>query len=309
MSFGQITKRITLYSVSPVQVLLFKFDLGLIAEPLDKSTLIEMWEKANKAYSKIGTSTRSHSDEKDVRSIKNVDESKIENLLARVKQYPTYNSHPTGIYYVRISKLVTPQLSINLEHARMRSNITKDLTADELFDVMFDSTSCSENITRQTLALGSSSGAMLFTSYDEDMRFYHPPSYRKIPLNEKDPKSQMVDSVCLELGGGYPFASAYRVQIGEGKTRLILNNGIHRVFKLAENGYDWCPLVVTDMAPADLPDSLVDLSKIMLLNPKSNPPLISDFLNEDVTIPLSCYRVLKTVRLNWNFEQYETVLK
>jgi hypothetical protein len=309
MSFGRITKRITLYSVLPVQELMFKFDLGLIAEPSDKSTLIELWEKANKAYSKIGAATRSHSDAKDVRSIENVDESKITKLLARVKQYPTYNSHPTSIYYVKISKLVTPQMSINLEHARMRLNITKDFTADELFDVMFDSTSSSVNITRQTLALSSSSGAMLFTSYDEDMRFYHPPSYRKIPLNEKDPNSPLVDSVCLEFGSGYPFASAYRFQIGDGKTRLILNNGIHRVFKLVENGYEWCPLLVTDLAPADLPDSLVDLSKSMLLNPKSNPPLISDFLNKDVTIPLSCFRVLKTVRLNWNFEQYETVLK
>lgn len=66
---------------------------------------------------------------------------------------------------------------------------------------------------------------------------------------------------------------------------------------------------MTDLVPLELPDQFIDLPKDILLNPIQNPPLITDFLNNDVVIPLDYYRVLKTIRLNWNFEQYTTVLK
>jgi hypothetical protein len=309
MSLPPSISKITLFSVLPVQTLFFNLDLGVIADPTDRVVLHSLWEKANKAYASIGPESRSYATSEDLRPIEKVAKSRIESLLNRIKLYSTYDSHPTYIYNVRISKLVTPQLIINLPRAQRRSNIKKDMTPDELFDLSFESTGISETITRQTLAMGPTSGAILFNSYDEDMRFYNPPQYRKIPINEKDPDSPTFQSVCIPVGGGYPFASAYRVQIGEGITRLILNNGIHRVYKLAEAGHEWCPLVVSDLAPMEVPDPFVGTPKHILLDPNSNPPLITDFLNKEVVIPLKYYRVLKTVRFNWNFEQYETVLK
>jgi len=232
----------------------------------------------------------------------------MEYLVNKVKTYPSFESE-TNIYYVRISKLLTSQVVINLQRAQKWSKIKKNLKDDELCDIMLEPQNRYESINRQTLALRQNSGSILFTSYNQDTRFYYPPDYRKIPLNEKDPNGPTVESICLLFGGGFPFASAYRIQIGEEKTRVIVINGIHRIYKLAENGYQWCPIVVTDIQSSELPDQLVQVPKSMLLNPHSNPPLIIDFLKKDATIPLSCYNLLKTVRINWNFEQYDTVLK
>lgn len=309
MSSPPIISKITLFSVLPAQALLSNLDSGFIAEPADRVILHSLWEKTNKAYLSIGHPSRSFANPEDIRPMENVDKHKIESALSKIKLYAPYDSHPTGIYNVRISKLVTPQLVINLSRAQKRSNMRKDMSANELFDLSFESAGHPESITRQTLGMGPNGGALLFTSYDEDIRLYHPPQFRKIPINEKDSQSPTFESVIIPVGGGLPFASAFRVQIGLGITRLILNNGMHRLYKLAEAGYEWCPLVVSDLVPLEFPDPFVDTPRPIILDPMANPPLITDFLNKDVVIPLKFFRVLKTIRLNWNFEQYVTVLK
>jgi hypothetical protein len=174
---------------------------------------------------------------------------------------------------------------------------------------MFESAGKPDPIVRQTLGMAPNGGALLFTSYDEDIRLHHPPKYRQLPVNERDSQSPSFENVCIPIGGGFPLASAIRVEIAPGITRLILSNGIHRVFGLAQAGYEWCPLVVSDIIPMEFPDPFVELPKDVLLPPTSNPPLITDFLNKDLVIPLDYYTLLRTIRLNWNFEQYVTVLK
>ena len=153
------------------------------------------------------------------------------------------------------------------------------------------------------------SGTLLFASYEEDIRLHHPPTYRQLPVNEKDAKSPTFENVCIAIGGGLSLASAFRIQIAPGKTRLILSNGIHRVYRLAEAGYEWCPLVVSDLIPMEIPDPFVELPKDMLLEETGNPPLIADFLEKDIVIPLDYFTLLRTIQLNWNFAQYVTVLK
>jgi hypothetical protein len=305
---SNITEKITLYSVLPFQVLLSKFELGLIAEPSDKNALYKLWEKASQAYIGISTGSRSHLDDGDIRQIEDIPKSKKEAMTNRILLYPSFE-YRTNIFYVRISKIVTPQVVINLPRAQQWSKIKKGMSAEELCDLMLGVQGYSDGINQQTLAVRSNGGSMLFTSFNEDMRFHHLPIYQKFALNEKDPSGAMVDGVCFKIGGGVSFASAYRVQIGVGKTRIIVTNGIHRIFKLAEQGYEWCPLAVTDIAPSELPESLVQISKTTLLNPDSNPPIISDFLKKDITIPLGFFRLLTTIRLNWSFEQYDTILK
>ena len=90
---------------------------------------------------------------------------------------------------------------------------------------------------------------------------------------------------------------------------MILSNGIHRAYTLAKAEYEWCPLLVCDLKPLEIPEPFVDIPRDILLNPAANPPLITDFLDEGVAIPLDYYTLLKTVRFNWNIEQYVTVLR
>ncbi len=305
----QTVRKLTLFSSVPAQVLLQGFDAGFVARPSDRNALLKMWEKASEAYNLAGNSFRSYSTADDLRVVTGVDSIRLESILKRAKQYPPYDSHPIGIYNARISKLVTPQLAINASRAARRANIKPGMTNGDLLEISFQSAGKPEAITRQILGLLQTSGAVMFTSYDEDIRMYHPPQYRQIPISEKDLQSPTYESVCFPVGGGLPFASAFRVDLGQGSSRLILGNGIHRVYALAGAGYEWCPLIVCDLIPMEISDPFVELPRDLLLGPNANPPLITDFLDDEVVIPLDYYLTLKTVRFNWNIEQYVTVLK
>ena len=230
-------------------------------------------------------------------------------MLGRLKLYPPFDSHLTDIYNVNISKLTTPQISINVARAASRANIAAGMTTDQLFDVAFNSAGQLSPITRQVLNIGQNGGSLLFTSYDEDVRLHHPPTFLHIPVNANDPQGPILESAGFPVGGGIPFAFALRIKVDASNTRLILANAIHRMYRLASVGYNYCPLAVCDMLPSELPTQFVDLARDMLLSPTQNPPLITDYTSSNVVIGLDCFLVLRTVRLNWQFEAYSTVLK
>ena len=304
-----VVRKLTLYSAVPPQGILSQLDSGYVAEPSDKGTLLSIWEKASRVYSSELSSVRSAIGADDIRDVHDVDKRLVENVLSQAKLYPPHDSHPTSIYEVRISKLVTPQLTLNVSRAQSRAQIRQGMSVPELFPIMFESAGKPDLITRQILGMDQTNGTVLFTSYDEDVRLHHPPQYRQLRVNEKDPKSPSLENVCIAIGGGLPLATAFRIQIAPDLTRLILTNGIHRAYRLAEAGYEWCPLVVSDLIPMEFPPQFVDLPKDILLSQDANPPLITDFLNPKVMIPLDYFTLLRTVQLNWSFSQYVTVLK
>ncbi len=263
-------RKLTLYSCMPAQGVLSQLDAGFIINPSDRTTLLTQWEKASREYNKQANGFRSFVSEEDIRPIETVSSAKKEALLKRIKVYPPYDSHSTQLCNVRIDKLVTPQLTINESRAEKRAKIKPNMSEEELFDVAFNSAGQPEPITRQILGMAPNGGAVLFTSYDEDIRLHHPPQFRNLPINEKDPESPSLESVCHPIGGGLPFASAFRVEVLPGSSRIILNNGIHRVFRLAGAGYEWCPMLVTDLLPLEFPDPFVELPRDFLLAQNSS---------------------------------------
>ena len=303
-----VVKKATMFSALPIQDLLSQLDAGFVAETPSRAILQELWKRASAAYATT-IPARSFLMRGDLRPLEDANGEKVQRTFDRIRPYPPFDTHPSEVMNARISKLVTPQPTVNLSRAEKRATVKSGMSEEELFDLAFGSAGEPEPITRQTLGMALNGGALLFTSYDEDIRLHHPPQFRNIPVNDADPNSPTLDSVCLPVGGGLPFAAARRIQIAPGTFRLILGNGIHRMYRLAVAGYEWCPVVVTDMEPLEIPDPFVDLPKEVLLDPASNPPLIVDFTNGGLVIELSYYRVLKTIRLNWNFEQYVTVLK
>lgn len=304
-----IVRKLTLFSVLPQHELMAQLDGGFIANPSDREELRRQWERASRFYAECDTGTRSFLSPDDIRPLEGGDTKRAESLIRRVRTYPPYDTHTTDAYNARISKLVTPQIVVNPSRAERRADVKPGMTPIELFELSFKPRGQPETIVRQMLGVGPNGGAVLFTSYDEDIRLHHPPVYRTLAINEKDESSPAFESVCLPVGGGLPFASAYRIQCAPNMIRLVLNNGIHRAYQLAHAGYEWCPLLVTDLIPLELPEIFVNLPRGFLLDPNSNPPLITDFLNNDLIIPLDYHGVLKTIRFNWNFEQYATVLR
>jgi hypothetical protein len=304
-------KKLTLFSALPESVLLSQLDAGFIAEPKDREELKALWENASRAYQEVSIVNRSLSYLADTEKIDDTEEHRVEKILKRVKLYPPYDTHQTGIFNVNVSKLVTPQISITESRAEERANVKPGMTLDDQLSIMFESKGEGEPINRQILGIAANGGALIFTSYNEDIRLHNPPQFRPIQINEKDTDSPSLESVCHPVGGGLPFAAAYRVSFGgpSRPSRLILSNGIHRVYSFAKAGYQRCPLAVCDLSPIEIPEQFVDLPREILLNPSQNPPLITDFLNERLVIKLNMHTLLKTIRLNWSVEQYVTVLK
>jgi hypothetical protein len=304
----RLVRKITLYSVLPVNALLGQLELGFVAEPSDKGSLQTAWETASAEYNK-GDPARSLASPSDVRATANIEPELLETVLERVRRYPPYDSHPTQVCNVKLSKLVTPQIAVNAMRAETRAVVKKGMSAAELFKALTEPAGPQAPITRQAIGIVDNGGALQFTSYDEDIRLYHPPQYRSLRANELDSQSPSYENVCFAVGGGFPFAAVYRVPVKTGFSRLVAGNGIHRLYSLAAAGYEWCPIVVTDISTMEFPAQLADLPQQFLLNPASNPPLVVDFANDRFTIELMYYPVLKTVRFNWNFEQYATVLR
>lgn len=293
----------------PLMNLFQQVDMGLIANPSSRSALQSLWTPANQAYNAIGNVSRSFVAPGDVRPLQGVPTTKVQNMLNRIKLYPPFDSHQVGIFDVNISKLVTPQIAVNSSRVLTRANIVPNMTNDQLFDVSFNSGGQVSPITRQLIGVGPFNGSLLFTSYDEDVRLHHPPVFQNIPINPTDPQSTKLEATCFPVGGGTPFGWAYRIRIDATNTRLILCNAIHRLCALARAKYASCPLAVVDADASEIPQQFVELPRDMLLNPSQNPPLIVDYTNPAVVIQLDYYRMLKTVRLNWQFEQYATVLR
>jgi hypothetical protein len=296
----------TLFSAIPFQGLLGQFDAGIIAKPTDKNELQEIWKKTNQEFKKLDPN-RSCLTVDDMKPLLLKDDKKLTKMLDRLKKYPPYSTHNFGIYDVNISKLITPQISINVSRADRRADIKRGMSMDELFDVSFNMSPNPPEIVRQVLGMNQQAGSIQFTSYDEDIRVHFPPQFVNLPVNVDDPLGPSLESASFLIGGGHPFAAAYKVEVNQNTSRLILVNGIHRVYKMASTGYQRVSLAICDLTAMELPSPFVDLPKEILLG--TNPCMLIDFLNNDIAIPLEYYTQLKTLRLSWNAENYTTVLK
>src|SRR2546422_8082544 len=103
--------KLSLYSSIPFGFLLSQSDIGLVAEP-KREQLQPLWAKANQAYIKLGGPGRSYVSQNDLMGINGLDKGKVETALNQIKLYSPHDTHPTGIYNIRLNKLVTPQVLI-----------------------------------------------------------------------------------------------------------------------------------------------------------------------------------------------------
>jgi hypothetical protein len=312
LSSPQVVRKLTLYSCLPLATLYQQLDAGVVSNPPDKAGLQALWVPASQSYATVGTSSRSYALASDVQPLQGVGPQKVQNTVSRMRLYSPFDTHGFDIYDVNIGKLVTPQISINTVRATSRASIMQNMTNDQLFDVCFNAGAQPPPINRQVISQQASNqvsaGSLMFTSYNEDVRPY-PPMFANVSSNPNDPQANLVEAACLPVGGGSPFAWAFRVKIDSTNTRLYLCNAIHRVYALAQAGYTTCPLAVVDLNVSEFPLQLVDLPRDFLTDANRNPPLMIDYLNPSVVVPLDYYLMLTTVRINWQSEKYTTVLR
>lgn len=143
----------------------------------------------------------------------------------------------------------------------------------------------------------------VFTSPNTDLRFLgaflkEAVGAEHIPLVEAG--GQPAAAVAGFVGYGSPVINAFKVG-----SRLILNNGHHRVYTLRKFGVSTIPILILEVSNplAELPPAIADLPRELCLAPR--PPLVKDLLDEDLSITLSVKRRLKQLTIMMNVNQYE----
>ncbi len=102
------------------------------------------------------------------------------------------------------------------------------------------------------------------------------------------------------VGYGTPAINAFHVG-----SRLILNNGHHRIYTLRKLGVTTIPILILEVANPlpELPPAIAGVPRELCLAPR--PPLVKDLLDEDFGITLSVKRRLKQLTIMMNLNQYE----
>jgi len=212
----------------------------------------------------------------------------------------TFVGLPTSVEIVEIDRLVAPQRTVNLAYVeKLSSRIPDSPNLATLLELCVSPRRDMEPI--QHLEVGQN--VHVFTSPNADIRFLG--AFLK-PLARED--------LNHAIGGGNPAAAIISfvgygtssINVFKVGSRVILNNGFHRVYAIRSRGITHIPVVVQHVqnAALELPDVIAGLPKAYLLG-STRPVLIKDFFVPDFAIRLRFADRLKTISINVNVGQYD----
>lgn len=309
-SDGKTTTKTVLYGALPAQAILQQFDGGQIVSPQTREQLLGLWGRSNQGFLATGPGVRSYLAGGALAEVSELSAVARKRIEGRIRSYPPFDSHPFKLYDVELAALVTPQLNVTDDRVDLRGGLSSDASLEEKIRFCFEySGSAPLPIMRQTLGIGANGGAYLFSSEDEDIRLHQPPIMRVLPINDKDPDGPSLETICFPVGGGTPFIYALRIPLGNGSSRLIVANGIHRIVGAMKAGHVRLPIAICDLSPLELPPQFVEAPTPLLLDPNANPPMMRDFLDPSLALRLTYRKQLRLVRFNWNFEQLPILLQ
>jgi hypothetical protein len=219
---------------------------------------------------------------------------KVEALLS---SYRVYLPNTYDLALVPISRLVTPQRYIHPEYARSSfDGATTTLTDDEnarycigmpVRDAKIDASflGCPKGETAEEFNF-----LYQFSSEDQNIRYI--PSMPLKPLQDLDiadgsAAKYGVKAVTVSVGPGLPFVHVLKVQVGldgiarKPVYRLVISNGVHRIFRLAELGNTHVAAMVQTMDWQELPRTFVETPRDSLLGPTALK--LTDMANSAIT--------------------------
>jgi hypothetical protein len=201
---------------------------------------------------------------------------------------------------VEVDKLVAPQREVNLDYVdRLVSSYPKSPTFHDLLDICVSPKRKMDPIQHLEIAPNTH----VFSSPNSDIRF----------LGAFVKQLTVEDLEYAEFGGlpataviafvGYGGAPVNVFQVGR---RIILNNGLHRVYALRSLGVTEIPVVIQHIRDPqlELPEVIAGLPREYLLN-VPRPALVKDFFEPDFTITLKVRERIKIVMVSIAVNQHE----
>jgi hypothetical protein len=212
----------------------------------------------------------------------------------------TFAAWRQEIAIAELDKIVYPQRTVNEEYIRQLARTwlpSPDL--DALLRICVSARADMAPIQHLEVAPNTH----VFTSPNTDLRFLG--AFLKEAIGAEDiPLVQAgglpAAAVAGFVGYGSPVINAFKVG-----SRLILNNGHHRVYALRQLGVTAIPMLILDVTNplAELPAAIGGVPRELCLAPR--PPLVKDMIREDLTITLSVKRRIKQLTIAMNFNLYD----
>jgi len=258
------------------------------------------WRIASNLYLSIVNKESGIPDTINTKPIEIAYKSKLESISADVLFQQTFSYLQTEFQLVEINKLVAAQRLVNLDHVqRLKATLPKNPSMGDLIDFCL----APKNSPPEPKVLQLAQNAYSFNSESADFRFLG--GFAK-PLSNDDIKvaggGKPVASIVLLVGYGSAISNAYLV-----KNRIILNNGFHRMFTLADMGIQYAPVLIQKISNPDLefPPHISGLPKDYLIdNPR--PVIMKDFVDKTLFTVISKKPTMKNLQIAWNAQETST---
>lgn len=197
----------------------------------------------------------------------------LKNYLPRAAPWSTAGG---TLAVVGLPEIIAPQRFISLDHVRFLANgLPPSPTNEDLVRLCMTQTD-REPILVRTLA----PNRYMFASRGAGLRILGMRARRRSQGFAVDGSSPDIDWT-VSVGFGFPWVTALKFQ-----DRLILINGLHRLFALLQLGVTEAPVIVHQIdGVAGLPAMIGGSSAVDLLS-APRPPLLKDFLDHDLAITL-----------------------
>jgi hypothetical protein len=257
-----------------------------------KQEIRAAWPSAVERFEELRNSEAGVPDKISVRGLAAEHQGSSEQLRQDASFANTFSNFPYSFEEVEIDKLVASQRTVHIEYI---DHLTSQYEQGgrNLFEFCLapaqDVTSISIGRTAQNAFTASSDnpGLRFLGAFEEP--------YRQGMLRVETPGGQTVRVIVLALGFGQSTANVYRVG-----TRMILNNGFHRLYTLRTLGVTHAPVVVQQVThpEVEMPPAIAELPReYVIKNPR--PGLMKDFFEDRLTCEVTQRGFLKAVQVGW----------
>jgi len=211
-----------------------------------------------------------------------------------------FSNLPTCFAIVEIDKLIAAQRTVNQNYSeKLVDSFPKNLQMADLLPICVDPTRTMDPIQHLEVA----PNYHVFSSQNSDIRFLG--TFQK---------NLSPDDLNYAIMGGIPAAAiitfigygASPINVFQVGSRIILNNGFHRIYALRSIGITHIPVVlqVVQNPTLEFPPSVAGLPKEYLLG-SPRPVMIKDFFEPDFAITLRIKERIKVVTLGSSLSQYD----
>lgn len=262
--------------------------------------VIKDWRIAAEKFQAISHGSSDLPESIRIENLPNQYSSKLKGITDDALFRNSFSIYPYSIQLVEIEKLVAPQRYVNLDYVKKLEALMPD--SPDL-DFLIDFCLKSSGFTPTPSELQNTPNMYTFRSESVDFRFLG--GYKK-DLTPDDMRycvggGQPVAAIILFVGYGSPAINVFKVG-----SRIILNNGFHRLYALLRKGVKLAPMVVQHIQNwnLELPPTIAGLPREYLLT-TPRPSLMKDFTNSELTKELIMKSRDRVVQIQWLVNQID----